>query len=126
VGLAEIVGPEGTVDPTWVILGVSIIVAFLTRRWITVAIPLIGSPLYVIGLNKGWWGCCRTGENSEVITGMFTVAATLVTGAAVEAGQRFANRSYGERTVRQRRSASWRRYFSEAPARRARGSSKVF
>ncbi len=94
MGLGEIVGPEGAVDPTWVILGVSIILGFLTRRWITVALPLIGHPLYAIGLNQGWWGCCGTGEGPLVFfVALGTVVAMAVTGAAVEAGQRFANRS---------------------------------
>jgi hypothetical protein len=38
------------------------LVGFVIPRWSAVGLPLVGWPLYFLGLNEGWWGY-GTGDN---------------------------------------------------------------
>ncbi len=55
------------------------VIGFVVPRWAVVALPLMGWPLYFVGLNEGWWGY-GTGDNWKdgavllTIIGMVTTA----------------------------------------------------
>jgi len=60
---------------------------FATRRWAIVVLPLIGWPVYAIGLDEEWWGCCGSGEAWQATTVSVTVMTSLMTMAGVLAGR---------------------------------------
>ena len=65
----------------------TLVVAFptigaLTRRWIAVALPLVGWPIYYIGMNRGWW-LNGTGDGWELIARSMTAIGLVTTAAAV-------------------------------------------
>jgi hypothetical protein len=63
------------------------LVGFCTRRWIALVLPFVGYPLYGIGLDRGWWGCCGTGEAWPVGIAGFTVGLLAATAVAVLTGR---------------------------------------
>ena len=67
----------------------------LVRRWSAILLPLIAWPMYYIGRNEGWWGCCGTGDGWEALAVMLTVLGVTTTAAAILLGQTFASRFAG-------------------------------
>jgi hypothetical protein len=64
----------------------------LTRHWGVVLLPVIAWPLYYIGLNRGWWGCCGTGDGWQYAAVMVTIFGVVTTALAVLLGRTFASR----------------------------------
>jgi hypothetical protein len=64
------------------------VVGILARSWATVSLPLIGWPLYYLGLNEGWWGL-GTGDGWQFVAVGLTVLGVASTGMAVAAGKVF-------------------------------------
>lgn len=62
----------------------SAVVGFVARSWLAILVPLLGVPLYVVGVNRGWWGCCGTGDAWQF--GMVVLTIVGVAGAALGAG----------------------------------------
>jgi hypothetical protein len=84
---------------------VGLLIAFpllgiLTRRWLAVVLPLIGWPIFYMGLNRDWW-LYGTGDGWQAARTLFTVVGVASTALAVLAARqlgprpsrdRFANR----------------------------------
>ena len=68
------------------------LLGLLVRRWSVLLVPLIAWPLYYIGRNQGWWGCCGTGDGWEMAAIAVTILGTGVSAGAVWLGQTFASR----------------------------------
>jgi hypothetical protein len=71
---------------------VALVIAFLTigavtRRWIVVVFPLVGWPIYYLGMNRGWW-LHGTGDGWELIARSMTVIGVVTTAAAVAVARR--------------------------------------
>lgn len=64
-----------------VLLAGFIVLGALTRTWFAVIPPLVGVPLYVVGINRGWWGCCGTGDAWQLA--MLALTAVGVVGAVL-------------------------------------------
>lgn len=62
------------------------VVGLLARRWIAVALPLVGWPLYFLGLTKGWWGY-GTGDGWQYGAVLLTAGGALTTAVAVALGR---------------------------------------
>ncbi len=62
------------------------LIGALTRRWIAVIIPLLGWPLYYIGMNRGWW-LDGTGDGWQTIARSMTVIGVITTTAAIALGR---------------------------------------
>lgn len=65
----------------------------LLRRWWVALLPIVLRPLFEIGLNDGWWGCCGAGENWQFWTEVYTVVGLVTTLAAVALGRALASRA---------------------------------
>jgi hypothetical protein len=58
------------------------LIGFVIARWSAIVLPLVGWPLYFLGLDEGWWGY-GTGDNWEygavllTIIGIITTALTI-------------------------------------------------
>lgn len=59
----------------------------LSRHWSTILVPLVGMPLYLIGKDEHWWGCCGTGDSWQIAAVVLTVVATTATALAVVLGR---------------------------------------
>jgi hypothetical protein len=68
------------------------LLGLLLRRWSLLVMPLIAWPIYGIGRNQRWWGCCGTGEFWEIGVLGLALFGVLTTAAAVWLGQTFASR----------------------------------
>jgi hypothetical protein len=71
--------------PEVVVVGLLIafpLVGLVTRRWSTVVLPLVGWPLYFLGLNGGWWGY-GTGDGWQYGAALLTAVGVLTTAVAV-------------------------------------------
>jgi hypothetical protein len=58
------------------------LIGALTRRWLAVAFPLLGWPLFYVGLNRGWW-FYGTGDGWQRIAVVLTLAGVVTTALAV-------------------------------------------
>lgn len=58
------------------------LVGLLTRRWLAIALPLIGWPIFYVGMNQGWW-LYGTGDGWEAIARAITVIGVATTALAV-------------------------------------------
>jgi hypothetical protein len=58
------------------------VVGLVSRSWVALLLPLVGWPLYYIGLNRGWWGS-GTGDGWQFIAAGLTVVGIVSTGLAV-------------------------------------------
>ena len=67
----------------------------LTRSWLAVSLPLIGWPLYYVGLNQGWWGH-GTGDGWQFVAIALTVLGVVSTAIAV-AARKFLRLTLGTR-----------------------------
>ncbi len=68
----------------------------LTRRWLTVALPAIGWPIYYEGLNNGWW-LYGTGDGWQTIRTSLTILGIASTALAVLVARRFKPPTRGRR-----------------------------
>ena len=64
----------------------------ILRDWIVLVLPLTAWPIYNIGINQRWWGCCGTGEFWEWGTGALTIFGVASTAMAIWLGRTFARR----------------------------------
>lgn len=71
----------------WVLLVALPVLGLLIRRWSAVLLPLIAWPTYYIGLNRGWWGCCGTGDAWQAAALAVTLLGVLTTAAGVVVGR---------------------------------------
>jgi hypothetical protein len=51
------------------------VVGLVARSWAALLLPLIGWPLYYIGLNRGWWGS-GTGDGWQFIAAGLTLVGS--------------------------------------------------
>jgi hypothetical protein len=58
------------------------LVGVLARRWFVVVLPLVGWPLFYLGLNKGWW-LYGTGDGWQSAAWFFTFFGSASTALAV-------------------------------------------
>jgi hypothetical protein len=58
------------------------VVGLLAGRWIALALPLVGWPLYFLGLTKGWWGY-GVGDGWQYGAVLLTAIGVLTTAVAV-------------------------------------------
>ncbi len=63
----------------------------LFRRWSVLALPLVGWPLFYLGLGEAWWGD-GLGDAWLYIAALLTLAGVVITGLAVTVSRRV-NRS---------------------------------
>ena len=68
------------------------VIGSVLRRWTLLLLPLTAWPIYYIGLNQRWWGCCGTGEFWEMVAIALTIFGVATTAAAIRLGQAFASR----------------------------------
>jgi hypothetical protein len=68
------------------------LIGLLVRRWGAILLPLIAWPTYYIGRNRGWWGCCGTGDGWEALAVALTVVGFMTTAIAILVGKTFAGR----------------------------------
>jgi hypothetical protein len=52
------------------------------RRWLALLSPVIGWPLFYIGLNRDWWGH-GTGDGWPYLAMLMTAVGVVTTGVAV-------------------------------------------
>ena len=71
------------------------ILGLLVRRWLVIAVPALAWPVYFIGRNREWWGCCGTGEFWEYGAAAVSAVGVLAGAIGVGLGQRFAKRFAG-------------------------------
>jgi len=71
------------------------LIGLLVRHWGAIFLPLIAWPIYYIGRNQGWWGCCGTGDGWQFLAVTLTVVGFITTAAAIWLGQTFARRFAG-------------------------------
>lgn len=62
------------------------LVAILTRRWLVVVLPLVGWPIFYLGLDRGWW-LYGTGDGWQSARTYFTVIGVASTALAVLIGR---------------------------------------
>lgn len=75
----------------------SLVIAFpligaLARRWLAVALPLLGWPLFYVGLNGGWW-FYGTGDGWQRIAVFLTLVGVVTTAFAVGVARNIRPRS---------------------------------
>jgi hypothetical protein len=58
----------------------------IARRWIVLVLPLLGWPVYYIGMNRGWW-LDGTGDGWEAIAKSMTLIGVITTAAAIALGR---------------------------------------
>lgn len=58
------------------------LIGVVARRWLVVALPLVGWPIFYVGLNRGWW-LYGTGDGWEIAARFFTVFGVVSTAFAV-------------------------------------------
>jgi hypothetical protein len=61
------------------------------RRWAALALPVVGWPLFYVGLNEEWWGY-GTGDGWPIVAAALTVVGTAATALGVWAGRARAQR----------------------------------
>lgn len=61
------------------------------RRWLALLLPVIGWPLFYVGLNRGWWGH-GTGDGWQYLAVLMTSIGVVMTALAVAS-----SRSIGRR-----------------------------
>ena len=74
------------------LLGVPPAVAIVAGRRLVAIVPLVAWPLYYVGLNERWWGCCGTGDGWPFVAALLTIAGVVSTAAAAELRHRRALR----------------------------------
>ena len=62
------------------------LIGIVARSWVAVSLPLIGWPLYYLGLNDGWWGS-GTGDGWQFVAVGLTLVGVASTAMAVAAGK---------------------------------------
>jgi hypothetical protein len=71
---------------------VALLIAFplagllIRKRW-AIVLPFIGWPLYYVGLNRGWWGCCGTGDGWQALAILLAVLGAGTTALAIGLGR---------------------------------------
>jgi ascorbate-specific PTS system EIIC-type component UlaA len=75
------------------------VVGILTRRWIAVVLPLIGWPIFYMGINRGWW-LDGTGDGWQAALTFFTVIGVASTALAVVAARRLGSRQSRDNLVK--------------------------
>jgi hypothetical protein len=68
------------------------LIGLLVRHWSAILLPLIAWPIYYIGRNRGWWGCCGTGDGWEALAVTLTLFGVTSTAAGIWLGQTCASR----------------------------------
>lgn len=63
------------------------VLGFLTRKWFAILVPLIGVPLYLVGKDERWWGCCGTGDGWQIAAVALTLVGVASTALAVVLGR---------------------------------------
>lgn len=58
------------------------LVGALARRWVSVIAPLMGWPIFYLGMNKGWW-LYGTGDGWQTIATTMTFVGIAATALAV-------------------------------------------
>jgi uncharacterized membrane protein len=58
------------------------LVGLVVRRWTAILLPLIGWPLFYVGLNEGWWGY-GTGDGWQYVAAVLTAVGVVTTTLAV-------------------------------------------
>jgi hypothetical protein len=84
------------------------LVGVLVRRWVAVALPLIGWSLFYLGLNQGWWGD-GTGDGWEYAAALLTAVGVLTTALGVALAARSSGYPQGSSRSPSSRSATRRR-----------------
>ena len=63
----------------------------VAHRWPFVVLPLVGWPLFYVGLDRGWWGD-GTGDGWQAAAVFFTCVGVVTTAVAVAAGRSLSRR----------------------------------
>jgi hypothetical protein len=63
------------------------LVGLVTRRPWSVVLPLGAWPLFYVGLNRGWWGCCGTGDGWQPLAVLLAFVGAVTTALAVGLGR---------------------------------------
>jgi uncharacterized membrane protein len=58
------------------------LVGLLAGRWLVIVLPLVGWPLFYLGLNRNWWGH-GTGDGWQYAAALLTVIGIVTTALAV-------------------------------------------
>lgn len=58
----------------------------LARRWVATLLPLLGWPLFCLGLDRGWW-LYGTGDGWREAAALLTLAGVATTATAVAVGR---------------------------------------
>jgi hypothetical protein len=82
-------------DFIYVLLIGPAVLGLLTRSWLVVVVPLIAVPIYAIGKDERWWGCCGTGDAWQVAAIALTVVGVVGTALAVVLGRLLSDRLTG-------------------------------
>jgi len=64
------------------LIGFSLIVGGVLKRWIALAVPAVLIPLYYIGLRLGWWGF-GVGDGWWMVGAVITLGATAGVGVTI-------------------------------------------
>lgn len=74
-------------EAIWILLLLAFpAVGALTRRWAAALLPLLGWPLFYLGLDRDWW-LYGTGDGWEAMAVLFTLLGTATTAWAVAVGR---------------------------------------
>jgi hypothetical protein len=68
------------------------LLGIFVRHWVVVLLPLVGWPLFYLGLNKGWW-LYGAGDGWQIVRDGFTVIGVVSTAFAVMLARRIKPRS---------------------------------
>jgi hypothetical protein len=82
-------------------VAVALLIAFplagaLIRRWHAVVLPIVGWPLFYLGLHEGWWGN-GLGEASQYPARVLLVVGVVTTAIHVAVAKRVRPRSTSRR-----------------------------
>jgi hypothetical protein len=58
------------------------LLGLLAKHWVVIAFPLVGWPLFYLGLNRSWWGD-GTGDGWQYGAALLTAIGVVTTAAAV-------------------------------------------
>jgi uncharacterized membrane protein len=58
------------------------LVGLLARSWLVIVFPLVGWPLFYLGLNRGWWGD-GTGDGWQYAAVLLTAVGVVTTVIAI-------------------------------------------
>jgi hypothetical protein len=68
------------------------LLGLLSRHWLALVFPMVGWPLFYVGLTHGWWGY-GTGDGWQYVAAFLTLAGVGSTALAISVARAFRPRT---------------------------------